>query len=95
MPSEELLFTSDCTSCRTARHPPDPEGLLAHEECAVVLPEKGVVHAVSPGVIRRHLFHIPEQGAGLQAAAEVAVAVQYGHLLRIASVFTHILSLSL
>ena len=31
---------------------------------------------------------------GLQAAAEVAVAVQHGHLLRIASVFTHILSLS-
>ena len=91
---EHLAGRGQVDLLRTAGHPPDPEGLLAHEECVVALPEKGVVHAVSPGMVCRHLLHIPEQSAGLQAAAEVAVAVQHGHLLRIASVFTHILSLS-
>ena len=72
-----------------ARHPPDPEGLFAHEERTVALLKKGVVHAVGPSVVCRHLFHIAEEGAGLQAAAKIAVAVQHGHMLSITSVFTH------
>ena len=55
------------------------EELAAHEECAAALPEKGVVHAVSPGMVGGDLLHIPQQGAGLELAAEIAVTIQRGH----------------
>ena len=66
---------------RPQGHPGDLHGLLPHQERRVVRLEERIVHAVSPGVVRRSLLNVAEQGAGLQHPAEIAVAVLYDGLL--------------
>ena len=58
-----------------------------------MLREELAVHAVSPGMVGGDLLHIPQQGAGLEQAAEVGIRIenelecvdmgenQYGHWL--------------
>ena len=45
----------------------------------MMLREELAVHAVSPSMVGGDLLHIPQQGAGLELAAEIAVTIQRGH----------------
>ena len=62
----------------TGGHPVDLHRLFSHQKGCVAGGKKSVVHVIGAGVIRCRLFHVAEQGAGLEHPAEVAVRVQNG-----------------
>ena len=65
---EDQLFGTD-------RCPVEPQCLLAHQKCHPPVLKKAIGHTKGTGMVCGHLFHIPQQGAGFQQAAEIRICV--------------------